>query len=296
MPSFRYRTYGLNVESEIECPDLQPWAGEPQVHVRYGVVPPRLENPLHELDWYQSSETEFLLNLEGVGRFWVNRGVEIRVEPDASVSVEQVQAYTFGSIFGIVLHQRRQLPLHASAIATEDGAVLFTGPSGYGKSTLAGEFSRRGYRIIADDICAATTLDGVPHLHPARPTILLRADSMERLNLDYRGLSPAPHNPAKRMVSVAEASDLNPVPIRAIYALNPSETSAIRLTPLTGFEKIATLTANVYRVYLLSGTDALSTYFGELTTLARSAAVVKIERPIQPFLLTELADKIEEDL
>lgn len=296
MPSFRYRTYGLVVESEIECPNLPPDDGEPQVRVRYGSVPEKVRNPLHAFGCYESSETEFLLSLNTLGRFWVSRGQEIRIEPESGADEDQIRAHAFGSIFGVALAQRRQLLLHASVVATERGAVLFMGPSGHGKSTLAGEFSRRGYPVVADDIAAMTGVNGVPCVQVGRPTILLHEDSMERLCMTPQGYRHSASKGSKGMVAVADPADSCPVPVRAAYALIPEEGSAIRLTPLSGFDKVVTLAANVFQLYLLSGTDALSAFFDELTTLSKRVNVVRVERPSRLFLLAELADQIEEDL
>jgi hypothetical protein len=46
--------------------------------------------------------------------------------------------------------RRRVVGLHASAVATPRGALVFCGHSGYGKSTIAGKLLRRR-RLLADD-------------------------------------------------------------------------------------------------------------------------------------------------
>ena len=44
--------------------------------------------------------------------------------------------------------------LHASAVEFDDGVVAFVAPSGGGKSSIATELGRRGYRIVCDDVLA----------------------------------------------------------------------------------------------------------------------------------------------
>ncbi|MGB0098387.1 MAG: hypothetical protein WBP81_38340 [Solirubrobacteraceae bacterium] len=42
--------------------------------------------------------------------------------------------------------------VHASAVEVGDGVVAFVAPSGGGKSSIAAELGRRGYRIFCDDV------------------------------------------------------------------------------------------------------------------------------------------------
>jgi hypothetical protein len=295
MQSFRYRTYGLDVESEIECRNLMPSLGEPQVRIRYGEVPEQLKDPILKASFFENCPDEFLFNLEGVGRFWVGHGEEVRVEAAKNGDDEQIEGYLFGLLFGMVLHQRGILPIHASAIATPKGAVLFMGASGRGKSTLAGEFGRRGYPILADDICAITNVLNVSRMHAARSLLHLLPDSLSRLGIAESGLEVASYNPLKRRFPVDPASAADSVPVCAAYALEPSDVDEVCLARLSGFDKISTLLPNIYRVNILSAHDLASTYFGQIAALARTAKVSTVRRPTVGFRLSELADRLEED-
>ena len=54
------------------------------------------------------------------------------------------------------------LVLHASAVATAEGALAFVGPSGTGKSSLAAALVTRGATLLADDfLLLRETDDGV---------------------------------------------------------------------------------------------------------------------------------------
>lgn len=51
-----------------------------------------------------------------------------------------------------LLLRSKTVALHASAVATEKGALVFIGHSGAGKSTTALELSRKGLPLLADDL------------------------------------------------------------------------------------------------------------------------------------------------
>lgn len=51
----------------------------------------------------------------------------------------------------LLLSERGDLALHASAVVTSPGAVLFSGPSGRGKSALALLASRHGHPVLTED-------------------------------------------------------------------------------------------------------------------------------------------------
>lgn len=66
---------------------------------------------------------------------------------------------------GYSIYQRRDLALHAGAINTKKGAVLFLGQSGAGKSSLVAALSKR-FELITDDTLAIDFTNGTPKTYP----------------------------------------------------------------------------------------------------------------------------------
>ena len=159
-----YRVAGLSVASEIELPGAIPTrpAPEPEVTVGAGPVPQALpEAGTHGLNWEMCAGTDgdpdgarFLLRVPGIARFLLTAGRDIRFEADAGIGPADIAIFLLGTAFGILLHQRGQIVLHASAVRVGGSAVLFCGASGAGKSSLAAALAQRGFPVVTDDFCA----------------------------------------------------------------------------------------------------------------------------------------------
>ncbi|HEY5078720.1 MAG TPA: hypothetical protein VII43_02690, partial [Opitutaceae bacterium] len=136
-PPSRHSVYGLTVETWVPFPELQP--AQPSAPVdaifRLGDVPAELEGCRQRGARFQTAPGRLLAWLDDVARFLVLGGSEIIVQPDANAIESDLRLFILNSPMGGLLLQRGLLPLHASAIATPRGAVLFVGPSGAGKST-----------------------------------------------------------------------------------------------------------------------------------------------------------------
>lgn len=291
-----YAAYGLNIASEIDCPQLAAGSGAaPDLTIRWGQVSLSLDQAQVRGKTYQVTSGNLLLDIKNVARYLVSGGREIRVEacPDAPASL--VRLFLLGSAFGALLLQRGYWPLHGSSVAAAGGAVLFVGDSGSGKSSLAGALQRRGFPVLSDDVCALSfDPQGQALTWPAYPRLHLWSDSLAKL-----GESP---DLLERRQTDLEKFELllpkflpDPLPVRVIYALHVGEGDSLSLSPLKGFEKIQTLTSNTYRLHFLHGMRLEQQHFQQAHSLARQARVVRVTRPHRPFLLEELADLIQKD-
>jgi hypothetical protein len=126
--------------------------------------------------------------MAGIGRFLMRQGREIVFDPDPSCEPRTVGLYLRGTCFAILLQQRGNLVLHASAIAAGGRAVLFCGPSGAGKSTMAALLCRHGYPLLNDDVCSLAPVAGDTYeVQPDGCMLKLRAES---LDLIRKGVLP----------------------------------------------------------------------------------------------------------
>jgi hypothetical protein len=294
---YSYYAYGLNIESEIECPLLTAGSSTPDVIIRLGAVPHELEQAQKRKAFYEIGDGVLLLKVDKVARFLVSDGKEIIIDPLPDAAVVDLHLFLLGSAMGALLHQRGIWPLHGSAVAGNSGAVLFVGDRGMGKSTLAGAFHQRGFQALADDVCAITTgSDGVVQVWPAIPRFKLWADSVVQLGGEPDELART-HSTLEKFALPLPQFGRDPVDVHSIYVLHQSDDQEkISLLPLKGFDKIQELTTNTYRLPFLTDMQLAPQHFQQAQALARQARVVRVTRPTQPFLLDELVEIIERDL
>jgi hypothetical protein len=297
---YLYRAYRLIFESEFPIPEFLPAEeanAAPDVRIRYGAVPPGLENPAGRGVLYQADASQFLLALPDLARYLVQNGSEIVVEPQPGSLESDVRVFLLGSCIGALLHQRGHLVLHAGAIRTPGGAALFSGPSGCGKSTLIGEFLRRGYPMMVDDVCALV-LDpqGLPLVLPGYPRTRLWSDAAAQLEQDVSALPRTRPSLEKYERQVADQFWDSPAGLRRIYLLTANNQDVLRLSPLPRVNAFKTVLRNTYRQQFLDGLEMRAAHFDLAAAVARQASIVHVSRPSQPFRLRELADLIEQDL
>ncbi|MBU1879961.1 MAG: hypothetical protein KJ734_13530, partial [Chloroflexi bacterium] len=204
-----------------------------------------------------------------------------------------------GSCLGALLHQRGVLALHAAAIQTERGAVLFAGPSGNGKSTLLGAFVLRGCRMLSDDV-TGLVLDEAqrPIILPGYPQIKVWADTAERLGQPTAGLRRVRPQLEKFALPVQASFASAPAPLHAIYILGTHNEGGvdIRLKSLEGSARFAAIRHSTYRQRFLDGLGLRPAHFRLAAAAAHTTRMVRVTRPPSPFVLEELVGCIEEDM
>ena len=295
-----YRAYGLLVSSAIEIPEFLPAGAmegaEPDVSIAFGSVPEALDPRDTEGILFQATDDAFIMHVEKVAGYQAVEGKRILVEPRPDSSPGDVRVFLLGSVFGALLQQRGLLPLHAGAVETSSGAILFAGPSGHGKSTLTAVFAARGHRVLCDDVCVLDVDgEGRATAWPSFPQIKLWTDSARLVGKDVTTLRRIRPTREKYAVPVADGFNAEPLRVAAIYDLFPRATAGIVLEPLDGHERFSSVVHNTYRRGFL-GKRLRAHNFQMAAKIASTVRIVRIKRPLFPLQTDELVRLVEEDL
>ncbi len=149
-----YTVCGINIDSAINLAGIFPPSAEPRVDA---VI--KLVTTDHELAEglpfgvsYDRNKKSLVATHPSVGSFFIVGGKEIKVRATAGVLEAELANVLVTTPLAVLLLQRGLLPLHASAIETDRGAIVFLGPTTSGKSCLAAWFQQKGCTVLADDI------------------------------------------------------------------------------------------------------------------------------------------------
>ncbi len=291
-----YRVAGLSVASEIALPGLI--AGlpghAPDVTIRRGPVPDNLPDQSAAGPTWQVADKQFLLRIPDIARFLLNDGHEIVFAPETEDAAADIPIFILGTVFGILLHQRERIVLHASAVEVNGRAVLFCGASGAGKSTLAAALAQRGYPLVTDDFCTLT-IDGraVPLVHPDGRQLKLWAQAIDRLELAQNRGERVRRSLEKFYVQPRQAL-AEPLALGAVYALRearPPHAPGIERPNVV--DSALLLRRNAYRPLLVRRLGQRANYFHAATAIANAAGIFYLTRALDFAKMPEVIGSLE---
>jgi hypothetical protein len=302
----KYRLGPFLLESEIPLPELKALdlaVGTPDVTIRLGTAPERIENVVaNETRWWASRE-EYLLRVPGVATLLVRHGREVIVQPAPGALHGDICAYLLSPVFSTLCYQAGMYSLHASAVRVGSSVVAFLGDSGAGKSTLAAYLQRRGYPIFSDDFCLLDTcdshLDPQPGIQageqpgptlmvvPVAPGLKLWRSALEQLGASPEGMPPVLVGADKYRMKLPPETDQR-LPLREVLFLewadvlqpgigppdDDSDGNAL-FTEIDGVHAIARLMEFTHHDYLMKPTGRQTGNFllcGQILAQARAFA------------------------
>ena len=296
-----YTVYGLHLRSCIALPELTPvpvLEVEPDLWIRCGPVPDRLEAVRTKTPFWQAAPDRVLIMLEGIARYLISDGREIVIETEPAATDQEVRLFLLGSALGAALQQRGRLTLHASVVIADGRAVAFLGQSGRGKSSLAAALAQRGFPVLADDICALEMRPEGPLVPAGPPHFRLWEDARQRLGLE-RGARHRLHpEEPKYLVPMAAARSREATPLGRCYQLDPETESGVEasFTALRGREKLNTVLANTYRRAFFEGMGLGASYFQACSQLAQDIPIYQLRFERDLGGLGRLAGRVAEHL
>jgi hypothetical protein len=229
---------------------------------------------------YQIKPGHYLLTMPDIARYMVIEGKEILIDIGPSAEIEDVKVFLYASVFGALSHLRKVLPIHASAIAHNDGVYLFAGNSGAGKSTTVAEIQNRGYDVITDDLTPITfTEDALSIATCGIGRIKLWSDALEKLNIPYTSEDRIRGELEKFHVGIRRKTVNQYFQGKKIFILEPYPGEVLQFKSLNGKEGLTQFIKQTFRYQLF-----------------KQIKLIQIKVPRAAHKLNELGDWIEENI
>ena len=276
-----YRGYGLHFESEFEMswPETMP-GGKPDILIRSGEVPDALEHPTEVRGYFQAATDVVLLNAGTFVRCLISASGQ-QVQVTLERNSKHANICILDSILSICLHFRGIFPLNASAIATTEGAALFVGRVGIGKSTLVAALNDLGYPLVADGIVGVQQTAGSrPQVLCGFPQIRLWNHAINVLGQSWQEDNLSPSRPGIENYPVFIPHFCNrKIPLHTVCFLAPGNNEKISHRLLSPSEAFAFLMDNSCRVHILHDMGLDHVHFRTVTDTARYAIAEKLSFP-----------------
>ena len=305
-PPHRYSFFDFSIASDIPLPELPGIEdASPSYIVRLEsepLVPPdlswdrqwRLPSGALQLSVARRGAAHFL-RFPGLADFLVDEGGGlIRCGPDPAAPLHMVRHLILDQVLPRIVFHSGRLVVHASAVADEQGVVVFLGQPGSGKSTLAASFHQRGFGLLTDDCLLLEESDGWFRGIPAYPGVRLWADSAEALLPEVEVQDGDGDQGWKKRLRTAAPPDQSP-PVRALFVLGTPEemevAQAVSVEPVKG---AAALTELIRHGFPLDTSDhrSVEEQFVESGAVLRAMPLFRLTYPRGHDWLPEVREAI----
>ena len=177
--------------------------------------------------------------------------------------------------------------LHASGVEIDGAAVLFAGPSMYGKTTLAAALTARGHRLLAEDTVRCVT-NPTPAVYPGPSVVRLRSDMASRLEVPQAVARPMSNGRVALVLDPDRRGDGRPVPLRSIFLLRSADRVSLR--PMPRPLAARDLFALSFRLPIA---EERGPAFTRIIDLVARIEVLDLHRPLALDSMDEVMDAVE---
>lgn len=271
---YRYKAFGLNICSEFEIPHISKGETDAPVDVWIKHVNLRDQDVPDDKNFYSREENIF--NITDLALFRVRNGNLIEIEPVEDYRIPHLAVYIMGAGMGSIIHQRGLFPIHGSCVTDGKHTIIISGFTGSGKSTMASEFLKHGWKLLSDDVSIVKNVDGIPVVQSSYPSQKLWPDSIAKYDRDKDKIhSLYERNGKFKMgIDVSEIFIEGTAPLTLFVRLIADENITTDLYPVKGIPAIVNqLSVNTYRSHMIDKRD-LQKHFQRCVTLATKVPMV----------------------
>lgn len=281
-PRFRYRAFGLIVETPRRFPYLWP---EPDaariadIRVEFSPWTPPDNPPSLSFDMISFYGTDCAVFTIAPGqRIICLGGNRIVVDLTRPVSDAELHTWIFGRPIGWLLHQRGLTPLHAAVVRVGSVAIALAGHSGAGKSTLARAMVGRGHGVMSDDLAIIDPSSLL--VEPGFASLKLWESAAVANGDDVKQAVAVKVEANKFHIPLPDAFDPTPAALGLVVAIGrDTARSDFRMLRLTQRQAEAMLQYHIMNTQLARQSGSAAIGFQWSLTVASKVPVMALDRP-----------------
>jgi hypothetical protein len=281
-----YKAFGLQILSDFPLPEL-PLSDQPGIIGSVSVIRGDLAERWQAIPKVTPSlgvlGNEVMFEAKDTAIFSIQDGHTITVSPAADADEDCVRLFILGSCMGVLLMQKRILPLHGSALVLDNKAYALVGRSGAGKSTLASYLMEQGHFMISDDVIPVMVQNGVPLAIPGYPQQKLWQQSLDYMGMNSSAYRPLFERETKFAVPVHDRFYSEPLPLAGVFELAVTEDGPVTVQPINGMERFHTLWGHTYQKAMVDRTGIREWHFSTLASFVNRLPMYRLTRPQEGF-------------
>ncbi|NQX60371.1 aldolase [Paenibacillus qinlingensis] len=291
-----FQAFGLSIRSDLHLPELSLLSeiqGDADVEVTIAdlsrlwseLVPANQNILLHE--------DKVIFRIHDTAIFLIQDGNRITISPVNHAEESKIRLYLLGTCMGVILMQKRILPLHGSAIAIDGKAYAIVGHSGAGKSTLASAFINHGYSLLSDDVIPITfDSSNKPMVTPAYPQQKLWQESLTHFGMESSQYTPIFQRETKYTIPVPANFTTETLPLAAVFELVKYDGEQISIQQIPRLAGLSKLFHHTYRQSFLAPLGLMDWHFTTSARMVEHMDIYQLNRPTNGFTAHQLVSLV----
>ena len=291
-----YNLYGMHILSDFEFVQLEPLEEihkeKADVLICEGVVADEYKK---DRECYSKIRKEVSYMANHTCYLLIEHGNKITYEKKPNAKENNLNAFLLGWGIAIICYQKEQLAIHCSCVADDTGAVLISGTSGSGKSSITSYLLKKGYKLVADDMAVVSVDEnGVAYALSAFPYQKLCRDIAMESGIKEEEMIYIDENKDKFLVPYKGDFVRKPVPVKAMIILGFSESDTVISGEIQGVDKIYACVNSLFLRGLLKKKAYYPENISSCLKLASCIPIYYVSRPLDVDTKEEVINTIWE--
>jgi len=287
---YKYKIFGLKVLSDIKLDCFFIDFDKPEVIIQESDI----GGICDVQKFIKISPTHSILNMSGIAKYDITNGNQINYKKDYGAKNDEFVLYLLGTVFGTLMMQRNEFPLHGSVVKKEDVCIAILGNSGAGKSSLAVGLSLDGWEILTDDVIRTNLFGHSVHVNCSYPSSKLWDKSLDELGLNSSGLNAVVKKENKFYYKNDDIYSRSPELLNYTIELVPGDVDEVTIVTLNLKETLELLIRNSYRYFVLEYSGQISDHFKYMSRICSKVKGYRIIRPTDRFTVKDQIKLINE--